>query len=233
MHQPHQFDPVKSIKIGFPSSFAIALASEKCQELNSNARLYEPSYKIQHDLVASMLSQNDQYWMGIQKSGDSWVYLSTNENVPFTRWQSGQPNNSNGNEDCVGLRRCDLRVDRLAIQALGILLHQRMVGAVLPLRNQCQRSPERIERDGLYHFPPEQIVGRRVVAATGVASAVGTDAVVLFKTGTGRVVVVVVGVIVIVSSDDDEIVCFLRFSSSFRFLSSKNLVRLIDNLACI
>ena len=33
--------------------------------------------------------------------------------------------------------------------------------------------------------------------------------------------------------DSVEIVCFLRFSSSLLFLSSKNLVRLIDNLACI
>ena len=77
------------------------LASRKCQELNSNARLYEPSYKIQHDLVASMLSQNDQYWMGIQKSGDSWVYLSTNEDVPFTSWGIASPDNWNDNEDCV------------------------------------------------------------------------------------------------------------------------------------
>ena len=73
------------------------LASEKCQELDG--RLYEPSHKNQNDLVASKLYN---HWIGIKKSEEnSWVYLSTNENVPFTSWRSGRPDNRTGNEDCV------------------------------------------------------------------------------------------------------------------------------------
>ena len=31
----------------------------------------------------------------------SWVYLSTGVSIPFSVWNTGEPNNTDGSEDCV------------------------------------------------------------------------------------------------------------------------------------
>ena len=81
-------------------------AAEKCKELDRAhgiANLYEPPNKNHNDLVFDLLKTNENHWIGVHDriEEDAWVYLSTNQTISFTYWQSNQPDNHNGNEDCV------------------------------------------------------------------------------------------------------------------------------------
>ena len=50
----------------------------------------------------------DWHWIGIHDriEEDAWVYLSTNQTVSFTNWQSNQPDNHNDNEHCAMFGGC-------------------------------------------------------------------------------------------------------------------------------
>ena len=78
-------------------------AAKHCQDLYPGARLYEPPNKSHNDLTYSLLSVNDYHWIGIHEriSEGSWVYLSSNEPIPFTNWASNQPNDYQGDQETI------------------------------------------------------------------------------------------------------------------------------------
>ena len=81
-------------------------AVKHCQVLYpGGARLYEPPNKSHNDLNNGLLSLIENHWIGIHDriSEGYWTYLSSNEPIPFTNWQSSQPNDMWANQDCVEL----------------------------------------------------------------------------------------------------------------------------------
>ena len=84
-------------------------AIERCQELVSDSRLFEPRYKMANDLVRRFVDildgkpyTNQGPWIGVNdvdREGH-YVYDSTMTQVYFTNWRSGQPDG--GNDDCTG-----------------------------------------------------------------------------------------------------------------------------------
>ena len=70
------------------------------------ARLYEPSTKSHSALLANgLLKTLSAHWIGIHDRFEegSWVYLSSSASIPYTNWNSDEPNNHGGDEDCVVL----------------------------------------------------------------------------------------------------------------------------------
>ena len=83
-------------------------AIERCQELVSDSRLFEPRYKMANDLVRRFVDIldagkpfSDGIWIGVNdvdREGH-YVYDSTMTQVHFTNWRSGQPDGEN--DDCT------------------------------------------------------------------------------------------------------------------------------------
>ena len=48
---------------------------------------------------------NKKYWLGLTDAAieGQYVWPSTGSLAGYTNWNNGEPNNANGNEDCVGM----------------------------------------------------------------------------------------------------------------------------------
>ena len=48
---------------------------------------------------------NKKYWLGLTDTAieGQFVWQTAGNNAGYTNWNNGEPNNSGGNEDCVGM----------------------------------------------------------------------------------------------------------------------------------
>ena len=93
------------------TAYDITESSGNCRDrfnsLGNGGRLFEPKNQITNDAVlqeARTVTTRLNFVLGIQDSNsqNNWQYISSNKNVSWFNWLSGQPNNDNGNqEDCV------------------------------------------------------------------------------------------------------------------------------------
>ncbi|XP_028401048.1 adhesion G protein-coupled receptor L2-like [Dendronephthya gigantea] len=87
-----------------PSSGALRLswndADAECKKMG--AQLVSIDGTELNDLLKSTFSKfvNDRWWIGMSKCGGSWCYPNGYP-TSYTNWYTGQPSNSNGNENCV------------------------------------------------------------------------------------------------------------------------------------
>ena len=84
-------------------------AVARCKELSPLARLFQPKNKWINDLLFKWLDNNnadpaygDGTWIGISDviQENTFVYDSSNEEVTFVNWLSGQPNGDT-DQNCV------------------------------------------------------------------------------------------------------------------------------------
>ena len=93
-------------------------AVEKCKDLD--AKLYEPQSLSHNQLVYALIEEKGQedqpFWIGIhdKDTENSFVYQSNNQPIAFQHWGSftdryggPQPNNFDGNQNCVEIRGAD------------------------------------------------------------------------------------------------------------------------------
>lgn len=54
------------------------------------------------DIFREIMSDTNfsQAWMGLSVDVNSWRWSYQNENLTFTKWSSGEPNNAGGSEEC-------------------------------------------------------------------------------------------------------------------------------------
>ena len=92
------------------TDYDITESSGNCRDrfnsLGNGGRLFEPKNQITNDAVlqdARTVTTSPNFVLGIQDSNsqNNWQYISSNKNVSWFNWLSGQPNNDNGQEDCV------------------------------------------------------------------------------------------------------------------------------------
>merc|ERR1712029_96165 len=90
-------------------------AVEKCKDLD--AKLYEPQSLSHNQMVYALIEEkgleSKDFWVGIhdKNTENSFVYQSNNQPIAFQHWGSfndasgAQPNNKNGNQNCVQIHR--------------------------------------------------------------------------------------------------------------------------------
>ena len=85
-------------------------AQDHCQTLD--AKLAEPQSPCESDLLHYFFQishpknvAQDYAWIGINDIGteNTFVFASNGQPVPYTYWKENQPDNFNGNEDCVNI----------------------------------------------------------------------------------------------------------------------------------
>ena len=82
-------------------------ALKRCQELSSNARLFQPQNLWMNSLVyqwTKQISEDYYYWIGINDSNEEgkWVFDQSGEEVTYTNWYSDQPNGGTS-ENCASV----------------------------------------------------------------------------------------------------------------------------------
>ena len=93
-------------------------AIEKCKD--QGGKLYEPQSLSHNQLVYALIEEKGQedqpFWIGIhdKDTENSFVYQSNNQPIAFQHWGSftdryggPQPNNFDGNQNCVEIRGAD------------------------------------------------------------------------------------------------------------------------------
>lgn len=79
-------------------------AKESCEE--KNASLVDISSREENSFVASLVPGSVPVWIGYsdKKLQGTFVWDKTGKQGTYTNWRSNQPDNWNGNEDCVEIR---------------------------------------------------------------------------------------------------------------------------------
>ena len=85
-------------------------ATAVCESLNS--KMFEPAsadaHALVHDWMYGVFRGDVKYWLGVtrQSNGD-FGYATTGKALAFSDWNSGEPNNSGNNENCVDVNQDD------------------------------------------------------------------------------------------------------------------------------
>ena len=95
------------------AAYDIVESSGNCRDrfksLGNDGRLFEPMNQITNDAVLQEASRtvttSPNFFLGIQdlNSQNNWKYISSNKNVSWFNWHSGEPDNDNGTlkNDCA------------------------------------------------------------------------------------------------------------------------------------
>ena len=84
--------------------------TDRFNSLNNGGRLFEPKNQITNDAVLQVarkiVTTSLNFNLGIQDSNsqNNWQYISSNMDVSWFNWHSGQPNNDISiSENCIGV----------------------------------------------------------------------------------------------------------------------------------
>ena len=78
-------------------------AKTQCQ--SDGAFLAVPRSEAENDFIAGLIP-NEDIWIGINDIANEGSFVAVDgRQVSWTKWDSGEPNNSGGNEDAVEIRQ--------------------------------------------------------------------------------------------------------------------------------
>jgi len=77
---------------------------------DNGGMLVEPRTKRETRVINKLINRkagDDSYWIGLtdQENEGTFLWESDNTEVSYSNWDSNEPNNSRGKEDCVHLRK--------------------------------------------------------------------------------------------------------------------------------
>jgi hypothetical protein len=87
----------------FTSALPWATAETACQSLGARSHLAAIGDAAEYDRLAALVGDRDVWLGGSDTATEGTFTWLTGEAFTYTRWRSGEPNNDNGNEDCVNL----------------------------------------------------------------------------------------------------------------------------------